>query len=57
MRKAVIFQVMAGDTAVSNSRTYSIQSYAYSKQTDARQGELMRELIKYGDSMAAWKQS
>ena len=57
MRKAVIFRVMAGDTAVSNSRTYSIQSYAYSKQTDARQGELMRELIKYGDSMAAWKQS
>ena len=57
MRKAVIFQVMVGDTAVSNSRTYSIQSYAYSKQTDARQGELMRELIKYGDSMAAWKQS
>ena len=57
MRKAVIFQVMAGDTAVSNSRTYSIQNYAYSKQTDARQGELMRELIKYGDSMAAWKQS
>ena len=57
MRKSVIFQVMAGDTAVSNSRTYSIQSYAYSKQTDARQGELMRELIKYGDSMAAWKQS
>ena len=57
MRKAVTFQVMSGDTAVSNSRTYSIQSYAYSKQTDARQGELMRELIKYGDSMAAWKQS
>ena len=55
MRKAVTFQVMVGDTAVSNSRTYSIQTYAYSKQNDAAQGTLVQEMIKYGDSMVAWK--
>ena len=55
MRKAVTFQVMVGDTAVSNSRTYSIQTYAYSKQSDAAQGTLVQEMIKYGDSMVAWK--
>ena len=57
MRKAVTFQVMVGDTAVSNSRTYSIQSYAYSMQNDAAQGTLVQEMIKYGDSMVAWKLS
>ena len=55
MRKAATFQVMVGDTAVSNSRTYSIQTYAYSKQNDAAQGTLVQEMIKYGDSMVAWK--
>ena len=55
MRKAVTFQVMVGDNAVSNSRTYSIQTYAYSKQNDAAQGTLVQEMIKYGDSMVAWK--
>ncbi len=55
MRKAVTFQVMVGDTAVSNSRTYSIQTYAYSKQNDAAQGTLVQEMIKYGDSMVTWK--
>ena len=55
MRKAVTFQVMVGDTAVSNSRTYSIQTYAYSKQNDAAQGTLVQDMIKYGDSMVAWK--
>ena len=55
MRKAVTFQVMVGDTAVSNSRTYSIQSYAYSMQNNAAQGTLVQDMIKYGDSMVAWK--
>ena len=55
MRKAVTFQVMVGDTAVSNSRTYSIQTYAYVNQDKGELGTLVQEMIKYGDSMVAWK--
>jgi endonuclease I/DNA-directed RNA polymerase subunit RPC12/RpoP len=57
MRKAVTFQVYANGVAVSNARTYSIQSYAYSKQsgTDTNLAALTANMIKYGDSMIAWK--
>ena len=55
---AIMAVLAAGfGTAVSNSRTYSIQTYAYSKQNDAAQGTLVQEMIKYGDSMVAWKLS
>jgi hypothetical protein len=57
MRKAVTFQVYANGVAVSNARTYSIQSYAYSKQsgTDTNLAALTANMVKYGDSMIAWK--
>ena len=58
MREAVTFQVYAGENAVSDARTYSIQTYAYNKQDEAVNGTLavlVKAMIQYGDSIYAWK--
>ena len=58
MREAVTFQVYAGEEAVSDARTYSIQTYAYNKQDEATNGTLavlVKAMIQYGDSIYAWK--
>lgn len=54
MRETVYVTVYEGSTAVSNTMTYSIESYAYAKQNDANTAltDLLIAMMKYGDSAA-----
>jgi len=54
MRETVLVTVYEGDTAVSNTLSYSIESYACGMQNVARVGELVKAMMKYGDSAAAY---
>ena len=54
MRDVVSVTVMEGDTAVSNTLEYSIETYAYNKQNEARLGDLVLAMMRYGDSAAAY---
>lgn len=56
MSDVVYLTVYEGDTAVSHTIRYSIESYAYAKQngTDAKLSELVKAMIKYGDSAKAY---
>ncbi len=54
MRETVLVTVYEGDTAVSNTLAYSVETYAYNKQNVARLGELVKAMIRYGDSAAAY---
>ncbi len=52
MSNVAYFTVYEGDTAVSDTVRYSIESYAASKQNDsnAKLAKLVKAMIKYGDS-------
>ncbi len=52
MSEVVYLTVYEGDVAVSNTIRYSIESYAYAKQNDADEklSNLVKAMIKYGDS-------
>ncbi len=52
MRETVYITVYRGDTAVSNTVSYSIESYAYAKQNDSNENltALLEAMMKYGDS-------
>jgi hypothetical protein len=54
MRETVYVTVYEGSTAVSNTMTYNIESYAYAKQNDANTAltDLLIAMMKYGDSAA-----
>ena len=54
MREVVSVTVMEGDTAVSNTLEYSVETYAYNKQNEARIGDLVLAMMRYGDSAAAY---
>ena len=54
MRQVVYVTVYEGDTAVSNTLTYSIETYAFNKQNEARVGDLVKAMMRYGDSAAAY---
>lgn len=56
MREPVYFTVYEGDTAVSNTLRYSIESYAYSQQnsSDTNLTNLLEAMIKYGDAAYAY---
>ncbi len=56
MSERVCFTVYNGDTAVSNTLCYSIESYAYAKQNneDNVLVELVKAMIRYGDSAKAY---
>lgn len=56
MREVIEATVYNGETAVSNTITYSIASYAVSKKavTDGNLGNLVVAMMKYGDSAAAF---
>ena len=54
MREVVSVTVMEGDTAVSNTLQYSIETYAFKKQNEARLGDLVLAMMRYGDSAAAY---
>ena len=44
----------ANGEAVSQILTYSVESYAASKQNDASVGALVKAMMKYGDSVSTW---
>jgi len=52
MRESVYITVYRGDTAISNTVRYSIESYAYAKKNDsnAKLTALLEAMMKYGDS-------
>jgi hypothetical protein len=55
MRESVYVTVYRGDEAVSNTVSYSIESYAYSKLgTGGSLTALLSAMIKYGDSAKAY---
>lgn len=56
MRQNVFLTVYDGETAVSNTVCYSIESYAYEKQNSTISGlsELVKAMMKYGDSAYAY---
>ena len=56
MRQTMYITVYQGDTAVSNTLAYSVESYAYAKQndSDAKLVALLAAMIRYGDSAAAY---
>ena len=54
MRETVLITVYEGDTAVSNTLSYSIESYAAQVAETAREYALMVEMLRYGDSAIAY---
>ena len=54
MREVVSVTVYQGDTAVSNTLQYSIETYAFNKQNDAKIGDLVLAMMRYSDSAAAY---
>lgn len=54
MRDVVYVTIYEGDTAVSNTLTYSIETYAFNKQNENRLGDLIKAMMRYGDSAAAY---
>ena len=52
MSEPVYFTMYDGDTVVSNTLRYSVESYAYSKANgaDAALGKLVQAMMKYGDA-------
>ena len=56
MSEVLYVSVHRDGTQVSNTITYSIESYAYSKQNDAnpRLAELVKRMMCYGDSAKAF---
>ena len=56
MRQSVYLTIYDGDTPVSNTVCYSIESYAYEKQNSTITGlsELVKAMMKYGDSAYAY---
>lgn len=56
MRETFYLTICDGDTAVSNTASYSIESYAYEKQnsTISYLAELVKAMMKYGDAAYAY---
>lgn len=54
MRDLVYITIYEGDTAVSNTLTYSIETYACNKQDEPRLGDLLKAMIRYGDSAVTY---
>ena len=55
MSETVLATAYNGDTAISNTVSYSIESYAFSKQNDADASlaALVRAMMKYGNAAKA----
>ncbi len=54
MRDTVLVTVYEGDIAVSNTLSYSVETYAYNKQNDEKLGALVKAMIRYSDSAASY---
>ena len=53
MRENIYAVIYKDGVAISNTLLYSIESYAYSKQNDAKLGALIKAMMYYGDSAKA----
>ena len=54
MRETVSVTVYKGGVVASKTLTYSVESYVYAMQDVARVGDLVKAMICYGDSAAAY---
>ena len=54
MREVVHATVYSGETAVSNTVAYSIESYVARKVNDVELGDMLVAMIKYGDAAASY---
>jgi len=55
MRSLVYFKVVdVNGVALSHTRSYSLESYAYTMATDAEMGPLTNAMIVFGDKLAAY---
>ena len=52
MRKPIVFEVYANGELASMQVQYSIQTYAYNNQDKASIGDLVKAMIRFGDSAA-----
>ena len=57
VRTCVYATVYQGDTAISNTLRYSIESYVYSMKDDATYGALVKAIMYYGASASAYYQA
>ena len=59
MRDTVQVTLYSGETAVSKTVSYSMESYVYSKQNDSNQNlvAFLQAMISYGDAAVAYKKS
>ncbi len=57
IRDTFLFTVYSGDEAVSNTLSYSVTSYAYSKRNteDGKLADIVEKIVKCGDSALAFK--
>ena len=53
--EAVDFYFMEGDTVISNTARYSVESYAMSKLDDATVGDVVSAMMKYGKAAMAYR--
>ena len=54
MSNRILATIYNGDTAVSNTLSYSVESYIAGKTTDATLGGITTAIIKYGDAAKAY---
>ena len=52
LSEAIKLTVYDGDTRISNTLTYSAESYAYAMQDDGTVGSLVKAMMRYGRSVA-----
>lgn len=53
--EAVDFYFMEGDTVISNTARYSVESYAMSKLDDATVGDVVSAMMKYGKAAMSYR--
>ncbi|MBQ7698757.1 MAG: hypothetical protein IJT49_00260 [Clostridia bacterium] len=54
MRKIIYVTAYRGTTQISKTLQYSVESYAFSKKDDAMVGDLVKAMMRYGDSAKAY---
>ena len=59
MRDTVEVKLLSGETVISKTVSYSMESYAYSKQNDSNEQlvNILKAMMSYGDAAVAYKES
>ena len=53
----VQFKIYEGDTVISNTFLYSVESYAAGKLTDSEVGAVVSAMMKYGKAAVAFNEA